>query len=213
MKYAFIARHRSVWPTRMMCRVMAVSHSGFYEWLEQGTEPAQPGRRRLTGHPESFGTATAPTAPAGLARPAALGESCGDNRVTRLMHQAGCRPDPSGAGCRRQRESAGALIAAEPAGPGFEAAAPQPKWVADFTYIWTAEGWLYLAAVIDSVLAPRGGLVHERDHDRPAGHRRLDHGDLAARQAEGLCITPTRAASTRATTSSNCSRPRASPAA
>ena len=31
----------------------------------------------------------------------------------------------------------------------FEAAAPNRKWVADFTYVWTAEGWLYVAAVID----------------------------------------------------------------
>jgi transposase InsO family protein len=31
----------------------------------------------------------------------------------------------------------------------FEAAAPNRKWIADFTYVWTAEGWLYVAAVID----------------------------------------------------------------
>ena len=31
----------------------------------------------------------------------------------------------------------------------FEAAAPNRKWIADFTYLWTAEGWLYVAAVID----------------------------------------------------------------
>ena len=31
----------------------------------------------------------------------------------------------------------------------FEAPAPNQKWVADFTYIWTAEGWLYVAAVVD----------------------------------------------------------------
>jgi len=32
---------------------------------------------------------------------------------------------------------------------GFEAPAPNRKWIADFTYIWTAEGWLYVAAVVD----------------------------------------------------------------
>ena len=31
----------------------------------------------------------------------------------------------------------------------FEASAPNWKWIADFTYIWTAEGWLYVAAVVD----------------------------------------------------------------
>jgi putative transposase len=39
VKYGFIARHRSVWPTRTMCRIMAVSHSGFYEWLDRGATP------------------------------------------------------------------------------------------------------------------------------------------------------------------------------
>jgi transposase InsO family protein len=43
----------------------------------------------------------------------------------------------------------------------FEAPAPNRKWVADFTYIWTAEGWLYVAAVARPVLAPRGRLVDE----------------------------------------------------
>lgn len=40
MKYGFIARHRTVWPTRPMCTVLGVSRSGFYEWLNR-----QPSRR------------------------------------------------------------------------------------------------------------------------------------------------------------------------
>lgn len=48
MKYAFIARHRSVWPTRMMCRVMAVSHSGFYEWLGRAASQRSQDDARLT---------------------------------------------------------------------------------------------------------------------------------------------------------------------
>jgi putative transposase len=39
----------------------------------------------------------------------------------------------------------------------FETSAPNRKWIADFTYVWTAEEWLYLAAVID--------LLSRRDHD------------------------------------------------
>jgi putative transposase len=38
--------------------------------------------------------------------------------------------------------------------PGFDAPAPNRRWIADFTYIWTAEGWLYVAAVID-LFSPR----------------------------------------------------------
>jgi putative transposase len=35
VRYAFIARHRAVWPTRTMCRVLRASPSGFYDWLER----------------------------------------------------------------------------------------------------------------------------------------------------------------------------------
>ena len=54
----------------------------------------------------------------------------------------------------------------------FEAERPNQKWIADFTYIWTAEGWLYVAAVHRPVLAPGGRLVDERQHDGAARHRR-----------------------------------------
>jgi hypothetical protein len=59
---------------------------------------------------------------------------------------------------------------------------PNQKWIADFTYIWTAEGWLYVSAVID-LLAPGGWLVDECWHDGPVGRRRPVDGRLAARQA------------------------------
>ena len=42
-----------------------------------------------------------------------------------------------------------AAVAANVLARSFEAPAPNRKWIADFTYVWTAEGWLYVAAVID----------------------------------------------------------------
>ena len=90
MKYAFIARHRSVWPTRMMCRVMAVSHSGFYEWMDRAPSLRSQDDARLTRLiRESFElsdrTYGSPRVWHDLR---ALGETCGLNRVVRLMHQA-----------------------------------------------------------------------------------------------------------------------------
>jgi len=67
----------------------------------------------------------------------------------------------------------------------FEAPAPNRKWIADFTYIWTAEGWLYVAAVLD-LLSRR--LVDERDHDGSARRRRFRHGDWRRGRPEALCI-------------------------
>jgi putative transposase len=86
VKYGFITRHRSVWPTRTMCRVMAVSPSGFYEWL--GRAPSQRSKDdwRLTRLiRESFElsdrTYGSPRVWHDLR---ALGEACGQNRVGRL---------------------------------------------------------------------------------------------------------------------------------
>lgn len=76
------------------------------------------------------------------------GFNAGLHRIERLMHQEGLRARPRRRGLP---QAAGQRHAASPniLDRAFEAAAPNQKWVADFTYIWTAEGWLYAAAVID----------------------------------------------------------------
>jgi putative transposase len=80
----------------------------------------------------------------------AEGEGCGLHRIERLMRQQALRARP-----RRRRMP----VDAGPPSPGvvppnvlnrqFDAPALNRKWVADFTYLWTAEGWLYIAAVMD----------------------------------------------------------------
>ena len=90
MKYGFIARYRSVWPTRTMCRVLAVSHSGFYEWMGRAPSQRSQDDARLTRLlRESFElsdrTYGSPRVWHDLR---ALGESCGMNRVIRPMHLA-----------------------------------------------------------------------------------------------------------------------------
>lgn len=80
----------------------------------------------------------------------AEGISCGLHRIERLMRLQALRARP-----RRRRlplnlgERQTAALSANVLGRSFEAAAQNLKWIADFTYIWTAEGWLYVAAVID----------------------------------------------------------------
>ena len=78
------------------------------------------------------------------------GFSCGLHRIERLMRDQALRARP-----RRRRlppdigQRQAAAIAPNVLDRVFEAPAPNRKWVADFTYIWTAEGWLYVAVVID----------------------------------------------------------------
>jgi len=78
------------------------------------------------------------------------GIACGLHAVERLMRRNALRARP-----RRRRLPADAgerpatELAANVLDRQFEAPAPNRKWVADFTYIWTAEGWLYVAVVLD----------------------------------------------------------------
>jgi putative transposase len=79
----------------------------------------------------------------------AAGEGCGVNRVARLMKLAGLQAPQ-----RRRRMLGNTSTVAHGVAPNslqrqFEADAPNQKWVADFTYIWTTEVWLFVAAVID----------------------------------------------------------------
>ena len=152
MRYGFIARHRTVWPTRAMCRVMEVSHSGFYEWLGRSPSRRQRENLRLSGRiRESFEASDRTYGSPRVWRDLhEWGEACSENRVARLMQAAGLqarrkrRRSPTDTGVRPEHSIAANMLERQ-----FEADAPNRKWVADFTYLWTAEGWLFVAAVLD----------------------------------------------------------------
>jgi len=78
------------------------------------------------------------------------GEACGLHWLERLMRRQGLRARP-----RRRRVPADAgtrspsTVSPNILNRQFDGPAPNRKWVADFTYLWTAEGWLYVAAVVD----------------------------------------------------------------
>lgn len=78
----------------------------------------------------------------------ALGHRCGLHRIERLMRIQALRARPRRRGLPTDRGERNA-IADNVLDRQFQADAPNQKWVADFTYIWTAEGWLYVAVVLD----------------------------------------------------------------
>jgi len=152
VRYGFVARHRSVWPVRTMCRLLDVSHSGFYDWFDRGPSRRSRDDERLMARIrcsflESDRTYGSPRVWRDMHD---LGEDCSEHRVARLMRLAHLqarskrRGKPTDLGVRPEH-----LIAKNLLDRQFEATGPNQRWVADFTYIWTAEGWLFLAAVID----------------------------------------------------------------
>jgi len=137
----------------MLCRVLGASTSGFYAWRKRGPstrarQDAELTRRIVRIHQTSRGTYGAPRVHAELT----LGQGirCSKKRVARLMRQAGLQ----GVHRRRLRGCTRRDAARAPypdlVQRVFAASAPNQLWVADLTQHRTAEGWLYLAVVIDA---------------------------------------------------------------
>jgi putative transposase len=74
---------------------------------------------------------------------------CGLHKIERLMRANALRARPRRRGLPKDSGDRAPVVASNVLNRQFTAASPNQKWAADFTYIWTLEGWLYVAAVID----------------------------------------------------------------
>ena len=153
MRYAFIADHQPSWPVAVLCEVLGVGRSGFYDYLKRQAEPAL--------HPEKGAL---------LERIKAISEkthhSYGSRRMTkqlqdegydvgrfqvrRLMKQAGVSVE----GRRRRAPKTtnsrhGYGVAPNVLERNFDVTAPNVAWCGDITYLWTEEGWLYVSVLVD----------------------------------------------------------------
>jgi len=150
MRFAFIAKHRGVWPVSWLCEALGVSRSGFHAWLVRA--PSARARSDIEVGRKVRASFTLSDRTYGARRVwhdvLADGVDCGLHRIERLMRQQGLRARPRRRGVPKDHGEK-SVVAANVLDRQFVADAPNQKWVADFTYIWTAEGWLYVAAVID----------------------------------------------------------------
>ena len=158
MKYAWIDKLKTVWPITLMCLVLEVSVSGFFEHRQRArqTRPQGPQPRRLSNeallahiraiHAEFKGEYGWPRVWKELL---ARGVRVGKDRVQRLMKLHGIQ-------ARGKRKFVVTTDSKHdlPVAPNllerdFTPQAPDRVWSSDITYIATDEGWLSLAAVID----------------------------------------------------------------
>ena len=150
MRFAFIAKHRGIWPVSWLCGALGVSRSGFHAWLVRAPSARAKSDDELG--PKIKASFTLSDRTYGARRVwrdvLAEGVDCGLHRIERLMRQQGLRARPRRRGLPKDHGERSS-VADNVLDRQFVADAPNQKWVADFTYIWTAEGWLYVAAVID----------------------------------------------------------------
>ena len=151
MRYQFIEDHREMFAVHLQCRVLAVSRSGYYSWRMRPVSQREMANHELVKqikavHSESQDTYGSPRVYHELK---AQGISCSENRVARLMQTHGIRAKQ----VKRKKVTTKAN-GAHPVAPNllngnFTAERPDEKWLADLSYIPTAEGWLYLAVIMD----------------------------------------------------------------
>jgi putative transposase len=150
--FGFVAKHRGVWPVSWMCDALGVSRSGFFAWLSRSPSARAKADDAIAARVRASYIQSDRTYGARRVWRDVLAEgvSCGLHRIEKLMRLQAFRARPR----RRRLPSDTGVRSTASVAPNtldrrFEATAPNRKWVADFTYIWTAEGWLYVAAVID----------------------------------------------------------------
>lgn len=150
--FSFIAKHRAIWPVAWLCGALGVSCGGFYAWLTRPRSQRSRSDEELTVKVRASFLASDRTYGARRVWHDLLadGVSCGLHQVERLMRQEALRARPK----RRRLPSDTGKRSINAISPNvldraFEAPSANRKWVADFTYIWTVEGWLYVAAVVD----------------------------------------------------------------
>jgi transposase InsO family protein len=153
VKFAFIEDTLAAeFPVDVACAVLGVSRSGYYAWRDR---PASGRARRADDlaakveavHAEHRGVYGSPRVHAALA---AAGERVSENTVAKLMRQRGIRAKTKRTFVPRTTDSAHARpVADNVLARDFAADAPDRKWAADITYVPTAQGWLYVAGVLD----------------------------------------------------------------
>jgi putative transposase len=146
-----VQAEKTTFPVAVLCRVMAVTRSGYYAWVRRppsarAQRDAQLVTQLRVVHAESRGTYGRPRLQHALR---GLGARIGERRVRRLMRSA----QLVARGRRRFRvttDSAHAhAVVANHLARRFTVATPNTVWAADITALWTDEGWCYLAVILD----------------------------------------------------------------
>nr|WP_090893575.1 IS3 family transposase [Candidatus Nitrospira nitrificans] len=151
MRYRVIHEHDRRYPIRLMCRVLAVSAAGYYAWRSRPESARSIQTRILRSairviHQESRETYGSPRIWDALVK---QGHRVGEHRVARLMRQDGIRAKTVTKWRATTQSQHQFPVAANTLDRAFTVEAPNRVWAGDLTYVWTREGWLYLAVLLD----------------------------------------------------------------
>lgn len=151
MRFKFIDAQKVNYPLTLLCRVMQVSRGGYYAWLGRGPSKRSKRDAVLLVRIEHFHKASRRSygSPRIFDDLRSAGENIGKKRVERLMRDHGIQGKH-----RRKFRCTTNSNHDDPIAPNllnqcFEVEQPDVVWSSDITQLWTPQGWLYLAIVLD----------------------------------------------------------------
>jgi putative transposase len=163
MKYEFMNNHKNEFSIEKMSKVFNISRSGYYQFIQAEPSKRSLENKRLLGkieviHQESRQTYGSPRIHAELC---SQGETCSRKRIARLMKKSGIEAKMKKRFKITTKANPKAKAAPNLLQQDFTAEMPNQRWVADFTYVATSEGWLYVAIVLDLFSRKIVGLAME----------------------------------------------------
>jgi putative transposase len=171
MRFQLIDAAKEDFPVTRLCQVLGVSPSGYFAWRSRPASPRQREDLVLLAHirsafARSHGTYGSPRLTRELQDE---GLEVGRRRTARLMRENGLKARQKRRFKRTTDSHHAFPVAPNLLDQDFSAGRPNQKWNADISYVWTSEGWLYLAVVLD-LFARRvvGWAVSDRLHQELA---------------------------------------------
>jgi putative transposase len=153
MKYVFMDEQAGIFRVTLMSRVLKVSRSGFYRWRKRQSHPSPRQQRRAEldqAVKQAFEARKARSgAPRLVLDLADAGLPFDRKTVANSMRRQGLRAKAAKKFKATTNSKHNLPVAPNLLQQDFSATAPNQKYVGDITYLWTDEGWLYLATVID----------------------------------------------------------------
>lgn len=151
MRFEFIEVEKAHYPVRMLCRVLSVARSGYYAWQRRPESQHAREDKALAVKLKVFYQVNREVygSPRMHLEMNAQGFEVGRNRIARLMREHGLVATRPKRFKKTTDSSHSQPVAENLLDRKFDVPGPNRAWVTDITYIWTWEGWLYLAVVID----------------------------------------------------------------
>ena len=190
MKYAFIESERQYFAVKTLCRVLGVPEQGYYFWRNRGISPRKQEEAKISAeiriiHAESRRTYGSPRVYEELKE---NGRAVGRHRVARLMRQEGLRAKAGWKFRVTTDSSHGKPPAPDLVKRDFKTSSPNQVWVGDITYLWTDEGWMYLAVFIDLYSRMIVGWALEKRIDASLVTKAFSRACMRRRPDKGLIV-------------------------